>query len=246
MATLGELGSYPLMIKSFSQMIKYWHHIKQKFTVILLFTKFYPLMENKEQLGQHNWLSTVKFILCYYIMEDVWLNPNNINNGSLATKCNIILRSKFVEYWSWTSLLHSQQSSVLNDKKDFNTHGNNKLRTYCLIKSNYRIENYLIHVNSCDERKTLAKLRCSNHLLSIKTGRHHNIELLDRKCSRCDKIEDEIHFSMECQLYDLTRNKLFRDFNVKCAESKITFVQLFTSREPKLLKHLVRFVRCPL
>ena len=63
-------------------------------------------------------------------MEDVWLNPNIIKNGSLATKCYIILRDKFVEYWS--SLLHSQQSSALNDNKNTNTRGNNKLRTYRL------------------------------------------------------------------------------------------------------------------
>ena len=151
-----------------------------------------------------------------------------------------ILRNKFVEYWS--SLLHSQQSSALIGNKDTNTHGNSKLRTYCLIKSDYRIENYLIHVNSRDERKMLAKLKCSNHPLSIESGRHRNIELLHRKCSRCDKIEDEIHFSMECPLYHLTRNKFFTDFNVKCAESRTTFVQLFTSGEPKLLKHLARFI----
>ena len=83
-------------------------------------------MKNKERLSQHNWMSTIKFILCYCGTEDVWLNPNIIKNGSLATKCNIILRD-FVEYWS--SLLHSQQSSVLNDNKNTNTHGNNKLRT---------------------------------------------------------------------------------------------------------------------
>ena len=76
-------------------------------------------MEHKERLGQHNWISTIKFILCYCGMEDVWLNPNIIKNGSLATKCNIILRQKFVEYWS--SLLHSQQSSALNDNKNTNT-----------------------------------------------------------------------------------------------------------------------------
>ena len=101
---------------------------------------------------------------------------------------------------------------------------------------------YLIHVNSLDERKMLAKLRCSNHPLSIETGRHCNIELLDRKWSRCDKIEDEIHFSVECPLYDLNRNKFYRDYNVICAEAKTTFVQLFTSREPTLLKHLARFI----
>ena len=93
-------------------------------------------MKNKERLGQHNWMSTIKFILCYCGMEDVWLNRNIIKNGSLATKCNIILRDNFFEYWS------SQQSSALNDNKNINTHGNNKLRTYCLIKGDYRIESY--------------------------------------------------------------------------------------------------------
>ena len=34
-ATFGELGCYPLMIGSFSQMIKYWHHIKTKWTIAL-------------------------------------------------------------------------------------------------------------------------------------------------------------------------------------------------------------------
>ena len=132
-ATLGELGSYPLMIKSFSQMIKYWHNIKTEVDSNSLVYKILSFMENKERLGQHNWMSTIKFILYYCGMEDVWLNPNIIKNGSLATKCNIILRHKFIEYWS--SLLHSQQSSALNDNKNTNTHGNNKLRTYCLIKA---------------------------------------------------------------------------------------------------------------
>ena len=156
-ATLGELGSYPLMIKSFSQMVKYWHHIKTEVDSNSLVYKILSFMVNKERLGQHNWMSTIKFMLCYCGMEDVWLNPNIIKNESLATKCNIILRDKFVEYWS--SLLRSQQSSMLNDNKNTNSHGNNKLRTYRLIKSDYRTENYLIHVNSHDERKMLAKLR---------------------------------------------------------------------------------------
>ena len=93
-ATLGELGGYPLMIKSFSQMIGYWHHIKTEVDSNFLVYKMLSFTENKERLGQRNWLSTVQFILCYCGMEDVWLNPNNIKNGPLATKCKIILRKK--------------------------------------------------------------------------------------------------------------------------------------------------------
>ena len=36
-------------------------------------------MENRESLEQHNWLSTIKFILHYYGMDDIWFNPHTIN-----------------------------------------------------------------------------------------------------------------------------------------------------------------------
>ena len=46
----------------------------------------------------------------------------------------------------------------------------------------------------------LAELRCGDHCLLIETGRHNNTDVSDRKCTVCDKIEDEIHFTLECQL----------------------------------------------
>ena len=82
-------------------------------------------MESRENLGQYTWLSNVKFILSYCGMQEVWFNPQTVKNGSIASKCNIILRNKFVEYWS--SLLHNQHSNALNSQKDSNLPGNNKL-----------------------------------------------------------------------------------------------------------------------
>ena len=55
-ATFGELGCYALMIGSFSQMIKYWHHIKTEVDNSSLIYKVVSFMENRESLGQHNWL----------------------------------------------------------------------------------------------------------------------------------------------------------------------------------------------
>ena len=131
-ATLGELECYALMIKSFSQMIKYWHHIKTQVDSSTLIYKAVSFMESTENQGQYTWFSTVKFILFYYGMQELWFNPQTIKNGSIASNCNIILRNKFVEYWS--SLLHNQHLSALNSLKDSNLPGNNKLRTYRLIK----------------------------------------------------------------------------------------------------------------
>ena len=90
----------------------------------------------------------------------------------------------------------------------------------------------------------LAKLRCNNHSLLIEKERHSKIEVSDRKCSRCNKVEDEIHFSVECLLYDLTRDKFFKDFsiNINGVNMKDAFIRLFSSKEAKLLKKLAKFI----
>ena len=70
------------------------------------------------------------------------VKPHTIKNGSIAPKCSVILRNKFVDYWS--CLLHDQHSTAYNGKKDLNSLSNNKLRTYRLIEKDYIIEDYLI------------------------------------------------------------------------------------------------------
>ena len=81
-----KLGCYPLMIKSFSQMIKYWHYIKTQVDSSTLIYKAVSFMESRESLGQYTWLSSIKFILFYCGMEEVWFNPQTIKNGSIASK----------------------------------------------------------------------------------------------------------------------------------------------------------------
>ena len=61
-------------------------------------SKVVSSMENRESLGQHNWLSTVEFILRYCGMEKIWLNSDTIKNVSVAHKCSVILKNKFVDY----------------------------------------------------------------------------------------------------------------------------------------------------
>ena len=47
-------------------MIKYWHRIKTDTPDTPL--KFYPIWKKKENLGEHNWLSTVKFLHDYSVI----------------------------------------------------------------------------------------------------------------------------------------------------------------------------------
>ena len=127
-------------------------------------------------------------------------------------------------------------------RKKNSSQGKNKLRTYSLIKKEYKIEDYLILINNRDERKMLAKLRCSNHCLLIETGRHNNTDVSDRKCTFGDQIENEIHFTVECQLYRTSRSKFFNDCNITCDDKKSTFISLLMSKTSKVIKNLARFV----
>ena len=48
--------------------------------------------------------------------------------------------------------------------------------------------------------KALTKLRLSDHKLMIEEGRRKRPRE-ERKCKTCNKIEDEIHFLLDCDKY---------------------------------------------
>ena len=54
--------------------------------------------------------------------------------------------------------------------------------------------------NNFTIRRAITKLRISSHRLKIETGRYLKLEVNKRLCNKCDlnKIEDEIHFLLEC------------------------------------------------
>ena len=242
LASLGELGRYPLMLSCCVQMVKYWHRIKTDTPDTSLINKILSYMEEKEDLGEHSWISTVKFLLDYCNMNDIWLNPTEIKNDTIASKCCNILMSKYVDFWN-KMLQNTDSSSLKKKKSNVYMHGNNKLRTYCLIKNEYRMEAYLTSIANRTNRKMLAKLRCSNHPLLIEVGRHLKMDVDTRKCNLCDRIEDEIHFVTECQLYTETRNKFLSEVGILHNDcTKTMFVNLLTSKNEQLIQRLAQFI----
>jgi hypothetical protein len=69
-----------------------------------------------------------------------------------------------------------------------------KLYLYSQLKSDIKLENYLLIENSFEKRQLLTKFRVSDHSLEIETGRYKNITRQQRLCSFCKEIEDEYHF----------------------------------------------------
>ena len=112
-------------------------------------------MEEKEDLGEHSWISAVKFLLDYYNMNDICLNPTEIKNDTIASKCRDILMSKYVDFWN-KMLQNTDSSSLKKKKSNIYMRGNNKLRTYCLIKNEYRMETYLTSIANRTNRKMMA------------------------------------------------------------------------------------------
>ena len=93
---------------------------------------------------------------------------------------------------------------------------NSKLRTYKLLKPEIGREPYLNHIRNVQDRMTLTKFRLSNHSLMIEKGRHLKIPRNLRYCPFCPgKIEDEIHFLVQCKCFDPHRKSLFEKVTTK-------------------------------
>ena len=75
----------------------------------------------------------------------------------------------------------------------------------------FKCEPYLLlhDYNFRQQRVFTAKLRTSDHVLAVESGRRTTptIKFEDRLCKLCsaEVVEDEIHFISECSLYDQIR-----------------------------------------
>ena len=88
-----------------------------------------------------------------------------------------------------------------------------KLRTYSMMKTGVGLEDYLSVIRNVSVRTQFTKFRLSDHDLEIERGRHRGLDAARRFCPFCkDRVEDEIHFLLECPIYDELRNveQIFR------------------------------------
>ena len=120
---------------------------------------------------------------------------------------------------------------------------------YTLFKSSTFHEKYLFTVKNIKHRKSLSRLRLSNHPLMIEKGRHlrPQIERNERKCFVCKgDVEDEKHFVIKCPLYEKERSILFQacrensvNFDLLNEEEKLVFI--FTNESPEVTSKLAKF-----
>ena len=127
-----------------------------------------------------------------------------------------------------------------NDSRNME-HGN-KLRLYRLFKERMTPDAYTQQGMSRNLRQLLAKFRSGTLPIAIETGRYQGIQLEDRICKFCatNKIEDEIHVLVECDLYkdlrfniDKHMHTLNKDF--MSLPSLVKFLNIMSSNTAQYL-----------
>ena len=191
-----EIGRVPLKLSAQKAAIKNWERIRSKKANSILMSSF-----NGAKSDSLTWYSSIKSCL-----EGNGMMEYSIEN-TLPYTTNIY--QKF--YMRTVDQFHQNAFAEINNPSS-------KLRTYGLIKSTVGIEDYLKSIKNMKQRKSLTKLRLSNHKLMIEVGRHQKILKTQRFCPFCPQtVEDEKHFLISCTKYTDLRSPLTK----KCIEKEI-------------------------
>ena len=182
MAVHGDTGEVPLSIKGYRLMLDYWNRLN---TLPDSNLAKKALKENVKI--RTNWIMTIEKLVKSF---------NLIETTSNSKKFKLALKTNARKYYKslWETRIKSQDLA--------------RLQFYQKLKNDFTPAKY-VDLPSFKMRKTIAKVRCSNHCLEIEKGRHQNITREDRTCNMCtDKvIEDEEHFLTKCKPYEHLKTK---------------------------------------
>jgi hypothetical protein len=128
---------------------------------------------------------------------------------------------------------------------------NNKLRTYTLFKKDMRQETYL-QLKDFKLRKHLSQFRLSAHKLEIERGRFHDniyIPAELRICKHChlERCEDEKHLILDCPLYSILRESLFKvcaarnNFFINYTDEQ-KFIWILSTEDTEIIKEVANYV----
>ena len=240
LAVLLELGRYPITLNMQYQAIKYFLRLSNLNNDRLI----YELFQTQIQIfsDEDCFLSYVVNLLNNLGMSNIW-RIHTLNNNKTPLKNNNVtnkaILTRITDIFSQEVLGHIQNKY------------NGKLTFLSSIKNVYQIEKYL-KINNFKNRQAITKLRTSNHMLAIETGRWTKTERKDRFCVHCDKnkIEDEMHFLFECPKYMVARQETFQLIKSKTnidlfyeSERQNNLKLLFLSDDISALNSLGKFIK---
>ena len=226
LAVLGELGRFPLFIKSLSQCLNYKLSLYRNKKSRNLLTSVIDEMREMSAAGQDCWLTRVdKLETLLNIKGPRFYNKTS---GKLISSK---LQSKFSRFWI------DKVNEVKGDDGP-TPRNHNKLRTYSKLKASFTPEPYITQVRNRNQRAFLTRVRVSSHNLRIELGRRTQpiTPLAQRYCIYCrgtgpgvgvsqpnqTMIDDEFHFLVQCSTFTVKRNCLYG----KISSIEPSFMQL--------------------
>ena len=199
LAIYGDTGHFPLLLKQQVQTLKYWarfialpdnHILKNAYNCLL----------GLASIGIENWTTHVKTLTFNLNLGSFWETQTLerrcrfINNVKQQTKDN------FIDDWTEKISCQNQQT---------------KLRTYNTFSFFPKLVTYVSDLTDTRLIAALARLRLSSHNLEIERGRHTRpiTPVANCICRRCQttQVDDEIHFLMQCNMFELDRKALLSD-----------------------------------
>ena len=206
--------------------IKYWLRIlqtKENKYILLV----YNLLKNDLELypNKTNWCSLLKNLLCLLAFVDAWTFQSVGNNDMFLYIVKQRLNDQFIQNW-YARLTQSSRALFYN------------------TISSFRFQPYLECFNISKFCQSFSRFRVSSHRLHIEAGRWTrplSTPISDRKCARCNTIEDEYHFVMECVMYtDIRKKYIGRKYWFRPSMAK--FVDLIKSENENILRNLGTYI----
>lgn len=236
-AVRGELGRYPLYIETILQMIKYYIRTLSMPENCLVKEAMQCSKELSDKYNVESWYDNFECILKHIGQR----KPDaTTSKNKYIRAAHKLLHHDFDRFWA-SKLQHDTRK---NPKEK------SKLRTYRIFKNIFKEEPYLTSVKNKEFRVALTQLRISAHRLAIETGRYAKLDVNQRICVVCDdnKIEDEIHFLMECSGLSSIRNPVMNDIttrykNFKTLSIENKFAWLLSNEEPWVCKAIASLTK---
>ena len=221
----GELGRCTFRTIRLYNIIKYWLKVinceNNKYV-----SKIYFMLKNDLELfpNKINWCTLVKDLLCTLGFYDAWLFQNVGDEKVFLFQVKQRLNDHFVQNWL-SRIENSSRSLFYRNIADF------------------KFKPYLNIINLSKYRKEMTKLRVSSHRLFIETGRwtKPSTPIDQRICYQCNKLEDEFHFIIECELYKDIRATYISPY-YRSRPNMYKFLELIKSENKHTLQKLAQYI----
>ena len=174
---LSALGMYPLTLTIMQKLVPYFLRLKcmdEYFLVKKVFRAQSTMYDNEclnQNLVKKSYFHSIYSIVIFCKCCKFQLNKVGTD---MSKSSKSILKKHFQEMFT----------ILYKNTLDKITESNIKLRTYNLVKRDYKRELYIYHINSAKLRRSISKFRLSDHSLPIEFGRRLNIPVENRFCKK--------------------------------------------------------------